>query len=257
MTEHVAVADADRVRTIRFNRPEKKNALTRAMYDAAAEALETARGAGVRVCVFAGGEGVFTAGNDLGDFMEAPPHIGGDETPPVERFMRALLETPMPVIAAVDGLAIGIGTTMLLHCDLAYASDRAIFRTPFVDLGLAPEFGASMVMPSVLGRVVAGDLLINSAMWDAEKALARGLVTDVFPADSLEKEVMARAGSIAAKAPSAVRAAKQLMTRPEEPLIERIIAEGSVFAELLASDEFKEAAAAFMEKRKPDFSRFD
>ena len=195
MTEHVAVADADRVRTIRFNRPEKKNALTRAMYDDAAAALETARDDGVRVCVFAGSQGVFTAGNDLGDFMEAPPHIGGEEAPPVERFMRALLEAPM-----------------LLHCDLAYASERAIFRTPFVDLGLAPEFGASMVMPSVLGRVVAGDLLINNAMWDAEKALARGLVTDVFPADSLEKAVMARAASIAAKA---VRAAKQLMPRPE------------------------------------------
>lgn len=257
MTDAIRVETAEQIRTIRFNRPDKKNAITRPMYTAMAQALESANGdADVRVVVITGSEGVFTAGNDLIDFMEAPPHIGGGDTPPVERFMRALMDCEKPVIAAVDGLAIGIGTTLLLHCDLAYASDRAVFKTPFVDLALAPEYGSSQILPGMVGRVVASELLLLGERWDAAKAMSRHLVADVFPAGQLEDEVMNRARALAAKAPSAVRAAKQLMTLPEEDIIARIEREGGIFAELLRTDEFKEAVTAFMERRAPDFSRF-
>lgn len=257
MTDAIRVETNEQIRTIRFNRPDKKNAITRPMYTAMAEALESAStDAGVRVVVLTGSAGVFTAGNDLIDFMEAPPHIGGGDMPPVERFMRALMECEKPVIAAVDGLAIGIGTTLLLHCDLAYASDRAVFKTPFVDLALAPEFGSSQLLPGLVGRAVAGELLLLGESWDADRALSRHLVADVFPAAKLEEEVMTRANALAAKAPSAVRAAKALITRPEDGLIERIEHEGAIFAGLLRSDEFKEAVTAFMERRSPDFSKF-
>lgn len=257
MTDAIQVETRDQIRTIRFNRPGKKNAITRPMYTAMAQALESANDdAGVRVVILTGSEGVFTAGNDLVDFMEAPPHIGGGDMPPVERFMRALIDCEKPVIAAVDGLAIGIGTTLLLHCDLAYASDRAVFKTPFVDLALAPEFGSSQLLPGLVGRAVAGELLLLGETWDAAKAMSRNLVADVFPGGKLDDEVRNRAKALAAKAPSAVRAAKQLMTRPEEDLIDRIEREGGIFADLLRSDEFKEAVTAFMERRPPDFSRF-
>jgi len=257
MTELVLVDDADGVRTIRFNRPEKKNALTRAMYAAAAEALETAGGdTGVRVVMLAGSPGVFTAGNDLVDFMESPPHIGGDDIPPVERFMRALMAVEKPVLACVDGLAIGIGTTLLLHCDLVYASDRSSFKTPFVDLALAPEFGSSQLLPGLVGRAVASDLLLLGAAWNAETAKARFLVNEVFPAEQLEGETRARAAALAAKAPAAVRAARELISRPADDLEQRILLEGGIFADLLRSEEFKEAVGAFMERRAPDFTRF-
>ena len=255
MSELVLVEDADGVRTIRFNRPDKKNALTRAMYTAAAEALESGEAeASIRVFIIAGAGGVFTAGNDLGDFMTAPPSIGTGEMPPVEHFMQALLHCKKPVIAAVDGLAIGIGVTMLMHCDLAYASSRASFKTPFVDLALAPEYGSSQMMPRMFGHVVAADLLLLGSVWDAAKAASHGLITDV--ADDVEAMARSAALNLAAKAPGALRAAKELMRRPDEAINDRIGLEGGMFAELLRSPEFTEAATAFMERRKPDFSKF-
>lgn len=257
MSDDIRVEDTGPVRVIRFDRVAKKNAITRAMYSAMARALEEASSdTAIRVVVIAGQDGVFTAGNDLVDFMEAPPHIGGADTPPVEDFMRALMGCSKPVIAAVDGMAIGIGTTLLLHCDLAYASTRAVFKTPFVDLALAPEFGSSQILPGLLGRSVASELLLLGESWDAGTAKARHLVSDVFEAETLEDEVMTRARALAAKAPSAIRAAKSLMTSPSEDLMERIKREGELFAELLRSEEFKEAVGAFMERRKPDFSKF-
>ncbi|MCW5724775.1 MAG: crotonase/enoyl-CoA hydratase family protein [Maricaulaceae bacterium] len=257
MTEHVQVEDQGAVRVIRFNRPEKKNALTRAMYAAAAEALnDGGADKDVRCFVIAGQPEAFTAGNDLNDFMQAPPRIGADEPPPVERFMRALAGAEKPVIAAVDGLAVGIGVTMLLHCDLGYASTRASFRTPFVDLALAPEYASSLLMPARMGRAAASDLLLLCSVWDAPRALRSGLITDVFTPEALEGEVMARAEALAAKPPTAVRAAKALMTAEPEPVMERIKREGALFSDLLQSPEFMEAATAFMERRKPDFSKF-
>ncbi len=256
MTDDIRVEDADGVRTVRFNRAAKKNAITRAMYTAMAEALD---GAGaddtVRVVVIAGTEGVFTAGNDLMDFMEAPPHIGGAETPPVEHFMRSLIACRKPVIAAVDGLAIGIGVTLLLHCDFAYTSDRSVFRTPFVDLALVPEFGSSVLMPGLAGRAVAGELLLLGESWDAARAERFGLVNGVFTPDALEGEVMARARTLAAKAPEALRQSRALMQAGQAALMDVIRAEGEVFARQLASAEFKEAVTAFLERRPPDFSK--
>lgn len=256
MTDDILVSDDTRIRTIRFNRPAKKNAITRAMYAAMADALETANADDVRVVVIAGGDGVYSAGNDLADFMEAPPHIGGGDMPPVERFMRALMGCEKPVIAAVDGLAVGIGTTLLLHCDLVYATKRAVFSTPFVNLALAPEFGSSQLLPGVVGRAVASELLLLGAKWDAEKAAAKNLVTALLPQDDFEPAVVEIAHKLAALAPGAVKTAKMLITSPPEDLQTRIEREGGLFAEQLRSEEFKEAATAFMERRAPDFSRF-
>jgi enoyl-CoA hydratase/carnithine racemase len=256
VSELVLVDDADGIRTIRFNRPDKKNALTRAMYSAAADALETGAGDNsVRVFLITGTDGVFTAGNDIIDFMEAPPHVGGGDTPPVERFMRALLETEKPVVAAVDGLAIGIGVTMLMHCDVVYASERASFKTPFVDLALAPEFGSSQVMPQMFGHVVAAELLMLGNVWGPDRAYQTGLITGVTAPAALEETALIAARTLAAKAPGALRAAKSLMRRPPEDLGQRISTEGGLFAELLRSDEFAEAANAFLERRKPNFEK--
>jgi enoyl-CoA hydratase/carnithine racemase len=258
VSEFILVDDNDGVRTIRFNRPDKKNALTRAMYSAAAEALETGEtNKSIRVFIIAGAGGIFTSGNDIVDFMESPPRIGGGDMPPVERFMHALLGTTKPVVAAVDGLAIGIGVTMLLHCDIVYASKRASFKTPFVDLALAPEFGSSQVMPAIFGQVVAADLLMLGSTWNADRGLQTGLLTGVTDVDALDETAMAAARSMAGKAPGAMRAAKALMRRPAEDLVERIKVEGTLFADLLQSEEFTEAATAFMERRKPDFAKFD
>ncbi len=256
MTDLVSVADANRVRTIRMNRPDKKNAITRPMYAAMADALSAANGDDVRVVIIAGAPGAFSAGNDLVDFMEAPPHIGGEDTPPVEDFMRALLACEKPVIGAVDGLAVGIGTTLLLHCDLAYATPRSMFTTPFVNLALAPEFGSSQVLPGIVGRAVASELLLLGAKWDAARAEAKSLINAVLPEAGFDAAVHAIAEDLAAKAPAAVKAAKALITTPEEDLHARIVREGGIFAGQLRSQEFKEAATAFMERRAPDFSRF-
>jgi len=255
MSELVLVDDAEGIRTIRFNRPEKKNALTRAMYTAAATALETGDSdPAIKVFIIAGAGGVFTAGNDMVDFMQTPPALDGTEIPPVGQFMQALLKVTKPVIAAVDGLAIGIGVTMLMHCDLAYASPRASFKTPFVDLALAPEFGSSQVMPRMFGHVIAADLLLLGSVWDADKAARHGLINDV--AEDVEALARATAVNLAAKAPGSLRAAKALMRRAPEALMDRIGIENSLFGELLRSEEFTEAATAFMERRKPDFSKF-
>lgn len=257
MSEHIRIEDDGAVRMIRFARVDKKNAITRDMYAALADALDAAgESKSIRCVVIAGSPGIFTAGNDLMDFMSAPPEFGADEAPPVQRFMQALRGCPIPVIACVDGLAIGIGVTLLLHCDLVYASDRSSFKTPFVDLALAPEFGSSAILPGLAGRAVASDLLLLGSAWDTEKAARHGLLTDVFEPEDLEREVMERARALAAKAPGAVKAAKALMMAEGDSVNDRILAEGREFSRLLQSDEFKEAATAFMEKRPPDFSRF-
>lgn len=257
MTDLITVNDANGVRTLRFNRLDKKNAITRAMYSALAEGLEAANtDKDIRVVVIAGDEGCFSAGNDMMDFMQAPPHIGSGDMPPVERFMRALMACEVPVIAAVDGLAVGIGTTLLLHCDLVYATARASFTTPFVNLALAPEFGSSQILPGIVGRAVASELLLLGEKWDAQKAEAKNLINAVLPHDGFEDAVMAIAQKLAALAPGAVKTAKQLINLPPEGLPERIVREGGLFAGQLKSDEFKEAATAFMERRAPDFSKF-
>lgn len=257
MTDLICVSDANGVRTLRFDRADKKNAITRAMYSAMADGLDEANTrSDIRVVVIAGSEGCFSAGNDLMDFMEAPPHIGGGETPPVERFMMALMMCEKPVIAAVDGLAVGIGTTLLLHCDLVYATERALFTTPFVNLALAPEYGSSQILPGIVGRAVASEMLLLGAKWDVKKAEAKNLINAVLPTDGFDAAVMDIAQQITQLAPGAVKTAKMLINLPPEDIKDRIVREGGLFAEQLRTDEFKEAVTAFMERRTPDFSKF-
>jgi enoyl-CoA hydratase/carnithine racemase len=257
MSEHVKVADRDGVRAVTMARPEKKNAITRAMYATMADAIVSAQAeASVRV-VLIGAEGTaFTAGNDLVDFMEHPPTGTESEPPPVVTFLEAILEAEKPLVAAVNGAAVGVGVTMLLHCDLVYAADTATFRAPFVDLGLVPEAGSSLLLPARVGRAHAGEMFLLGETVSAKEAAESGIVSRIFPQARLAHEVERRCDALARKPPAAVRAAKRLMRGDLGPVRARMAEELALFAERLQSDEFSEAVAAFFEKRPPDFSRF-
>lgn len=254
MTDHVVTEVANGVMTVRFNRPEKKNAITAVMYAAMAQACRTAEQDGaVRVVVITGAGDAFTAGNDLKDFLENPPN-----TPdaPVFQFMQALSQLSKPAIAAVNGIAVGIGTTLLLHCDFAYAVPTARFSLPFVNLALVPEFGSSQLLARVVGERKAAELLMLGEPFDAQTALDFGLVNAVIAAEAMAETVAAKARALAAKPPAALRATKRLM-RADLPAVQACMArEGQAFGERLGSPEFKEAAQAFFEKRAPDFSKF-
>ncbi len=255
---HVKVSDADGVRTVIMARPEKKNAITREMYAAMADAIAGAQAdPGVRVVLISGEGAAFTAGNDLVDFMERPPGETEAETTPVVRFLLAILEAEKPLAAAVNGPAVGIGVTMLLHCDLVYAAESATFRTPFTDLGLVPEAGSSLLLPARVGRARASEMFLLGRMLSAREALDYGLVAQVFPDDALAAEARSRCAALARKAPASVRATKRLMRGDVEAVRTRMAEEERrIFSERLASEEFREAAEAFFEKRAPDFSRF-
>ena len=198
---------------------------------------------------------MFTAGNDIVDFTQRPPEFGKDEVPPVRRFMMALLKAEKPVIAAVDGLAIGIGVTLLLHCDLVVASNRSIFKTPFVDLALAPEFASSQLMPRFFGHAVAAELLLLGDTWDANRARETGLINRVTEPEQLDETARFMAAILAAKAPTSIKASKALMRQPAEDIEVRMDRENTIFASQLQSPEFAEAAAAFLERRAPDFDK--
>jgi len=245
----------DRVLRIEIARPDKKNALTQAMYGAMADALAAAeRDSGVRAAMIHGTRDCFTAGNDLKDFLDRPPRT--QETP-VFRFISTLPVFGKPLIAAVNGAAVGIGTTMLLHCDLVYAAPGAKFQLPFVSLGLVPEAGSSFLLPYIAGYQRAAELLLLGQPFGADKALAAGFVTEVVPEGELFERARAAALAVAALPPAAVRATKSLMRkRFGARTAEAMEEEGKVFGERLASPEAKEAMTAFLEKRKPDFSRF-
>ncbi|HEX5611386.1 MAG TPA: enoyl-CoA hydratase [Burkholderiales bacterium] len=245
----------DRVLSIEIARPEKKNALTQAMYAALADALRSADSdANVRAVLIHGSQDCFTAGNDLKDFLERPPHA---EEAPVSRFLASLPAFAKPLIAAVNGPAVGIGTTMLLHCDLVFAAPAATFQLPFVNLGLVPEAASSFLLPYIAGYQRAAELLLLGRPFGPEKALAAGFVTEIVPQAELFERARAAALAVAALPPAAVRAAKALMREPYRARVaEAMQAEGKVFRERLASPEAKEAMTAFFEKRKPDFSRF-
>jgi enoyl-CoA hydratase/carnithine racemase len=245
----------DRTMVIRIDRPEKKNALTTAMYSAMTEVLEKAtHDPGVRVVLITGGESCFTAGNDIADFIASPPV---DDKSPVMRFLRMISTFPKPLVAAVNGVAIGIGTTLLLHCDLIYAGEGTRFHLPFVDLGLAPEAASSLLLPQLVGRRKAAELLMLAEPFDADTALALGLINRILPPAEVEPFARAQAQKLAAKAPSALYITKALLQRPQQDLIdEAIVVESRHFAEQLRSPEAQEALRAFMERRKPDFSQF-
>ena len=248
------------VATIEIARPEKKNALTVAMYEAMAAAVTAATAdAAVRALLITGQPGIFTSGNDLEDFMQRAPAPGGDflQDSAVGRFMQSLLACDKPVVAAVTGAAIGIGTTMLLHCDFVYVADDARLAMPFVGLGLVPEFASSLLVPQLMGQRRAAERLLLGDPFTAEQAVDGGLANAVLPAG----EVMAHARRVAerfnALPPGAVREAKRLMRAPQrEQLLQVIRTEGALFTERLRSPEAMEAFQAFFQKRKPDFSKF-
>jgi enoyl-CoA hydratase/carnithine racemase len=255
MTDHIQITTADRVTTLRFARPDKKNAITLEMYAALAAGLEAAaRDPQVRAVVIAGTPGCFTAGNDLGDFLRAAQGGGGDLAAPLT-FLRALATLDKPVVASVAGLAIGIGTTLLLHCDLVFAAPAARFKTPFVELALVPEAASSLLLPALIGERRAAQMLLLSEQVDAPTALAWGLINGV--AEDPDAAALAAAGRLAACAPTALRTTKALVRRvSREAVLETMAIEGAAFADRLRSPEAMEALQAFMARRSPNFSQF-
>ena len=251
------IADTEgRVRTIVINRPEKKNALTLAMYEGLTNELQrAAEDPTIRVVVVTGVDGVFTSGNDLADFQEAG---GLGEDAPVFRFIQALPRFTKPLIAAVNGLAVGIGTTMLPHCDLVYASSKAVFLTPFSRLGVTPEAGSSLLLPLIAGLQRATAMLMLGETFDAERAREAGLVNEIVAPEELSRRVAERAEALAALPPAAVRQTKELLRGELLDRLEAVMElEGQIFRKRLTSPEAKEAFAAFFEKRAADFSQFE
>jgi len=237
-----------------FDRPEKRNAITVAMYGELAAALEAAEAdPAVRVVLFQGQGGVFTAGNDLRDFLENPPN-GPDH--PAFRFIRALASASKVLVAAIEGAAIGVGATMLLHCDVVIAARDAQIAFPFINLGLVPEAGSSLLLPRLVGYHRAAAMLMLGDPIDAETAREIGLVARVVDSEDLLPEALALAARLAAKAPEALREVKALLKAPRDAVDDRIVAEAEVFIRRLRSPELREAVDAFFAKRPPDFSRF-
>ena len=246
------------VRTITFNRVDKKNSITQAMYAAMSAALASAeQDAAVRCVVFQGDMAIFSAGNDIGDFLQqgsGAQSAAGDDAP-VWRFLRAISGFSKPVIAAVCGPAVGIGTTLLLHCDLVYAGDNAAFSLPFVNLGLCPEAASSLLLPQMLGYHRAAEALLLGEPFMAEAALEVGLVNRVVPPSECNAYAQAQARKLAAKPLSALVETKRLMKAGQQGAVKAQMAEeGASFGRLLTAPAAKEAFTAFMEKRKPDFS---
>jgi enoyl-CoA hydratase/carnithine racemase len=250
MTDQVLVTDDGAVRTIRMNRPDKKNALTAVMYDAMAEAIETAGGSSsIGSILIAGVPGAFSAGNDLQDFLKAA--MGGDGLGgAVIRFLYALARAERPLVAAVQGVAVGIGTTMMFHCDYAVAATDARFSTPFVALGLVPEAASSLIAPRVMGHRRAFELLVMGKSLNGEDAKACGLVNQVAPADQVEAEAMKAAQQIAALPPEGVAISRRLMKGTPDEIVKRIDDEAEQFKLRLKSPEARKAFEAFLSRKK-------
>jgi enoyl-CoA hydratase/carnithine racemase len=251
----IKTAALNGVATIEIARPEKKNALTIAMYQAMADAIGAAvADASVRALLITGQPGVFTSGNDIEDFMQRPPQ--GAESP-VFLFMRALLECDKPVVVAVTGAAIGIGTTMLLHSDLVYVSDEARLAMPFVGLGLVPEYASSLLLPQLMGHARAAEKLLLGDPFTGAEAVELGLANAVLPAGEVVNHARRVAERFNHLAPGAVRDAKRLIRGPQRAqILQAMAAEGEIFKARLRSPEAMEAFQAFFQKRKPDFSKF-
>lgn len=239
--------------TLSLNRLARKNAITAAMYAAMADAIEAASAdAAVRVLVIQADETVFSAGNDIADFLEKPP---AGEDAPVFRFLRHIAACPKPVLAAVNGPAVGIGTTVLFHCDVVYAGDNAAFSMPFVNLGLCPEAASSLLVPQMFGYHRAAEALLFGEAFFAEAALEVGLVNKILPPTETNAYTQAQARKLAAKPLSALMETKRLMKGGQAALVaQRMAEEGQSFGRMLRESAAREAFTAFMEKRKPDFS---
>lgn len=242
------------VMTLTLNRLERKNSITAAMYGAMADALATAEDdPSVRVVLFQGHETIFSAGNDIGDFLAQPPATADA---PVFRFLRAIATFPKPLIATVCGPAVGIGTTLLFHCDLVYAGDNAAFSMPFVNLGLCPEAASSLLVPQMMGYHRAAEALLLGEPFMAEAALEVGLVNRVFPPTEARAAAQAVARKLAAKPVASLVETKRLMKKGQATLVlQQMSDEGASFARMLREPAAREAFGAFMEKRTPDFSK--
>lgn len=243
------------VLTIVFNREEKKNAITAAMYLQLADAIrEAGADSSVRTILFAGKPQVFTAGNDLEDFLKNPPDA---RDAPVFQFLWQISHAGKPIVAAVSGVAVGIGVTMLLHCDLVYAADNARFSLPFTQLGLCPEAASSLLLPHIAGYQRAAEKLLLGEAFDATEAREMGFVNRILSAEELLPFAQAQAAKLAALPATSIRVTKQLMKKNRVAATDaQMTAEIEHFARMLTAPEAKEAFTAFFEKRKPDFSQF-
>lgn len=255
MSEHVGVEKQGAVLSITLARPDRRNAITVAMYAALADAVEQAAGdSSIRVITFRGEGQDFAAGNDLADFLEAVPR--DREEIAVWRFLRALAACETPLVAAVHGNCVGIGTTMLLHCDLVVAEEGTRFSLPFVDLALVPEAASSLLLPRMAGRRLAARYLLLAEPFGVEEAMSIGLVSHRATAGELEPGIQRIVGQLLAKPEEALRESQRLLRHgARDEILERMRVESSVFAERLQSPEVREAIAAFFEKRKPAWRR--
>ena len=253
-SELIGSAGAPQVARVRFDRIDKKNALTAEMYAQLGAALAAAEAdTQVRAVLLHGTAECFTAGNDVGDFLKRP--AGG--VPPAKALFDVLPHMKKPVVAAVGGPAVGIGSTLLLHCDLVYAAPNARFQLPFVPLGIVPEFGSTFLLPMLAGYQRAAELLLLGQPFSAQKAYEAGIVTEVVAQEQLIEHSLKIATALAALPPESIRLTKRLMkARYGQALAATIEEETRIFSERLGSPEAKEALSAFLEKRKPDFSRF-
>lgn len=249
MSEHIIIERRGAVQQIRMNRPDKKNAITSAMYAAMTKALTDGDAdPEVRVHLILGVPGIFSSGNDVTDFMAVA--MGNDGPLDAFSFLIALARLQKPLVSGVDGIAVGIGTTINLHCDMTFATPRTEFRTPFVDLGLVPEAGSSLIAPAILGRQGAFALLALGEGFSAERAKAAGLIYDVVGEDELEATAFAAAERIAQKPPQALKIARDLILGDRELLVARIREEGEHFRQRLMSEEARTAFMAFMSRKK-------
>jgi enoyl-CoA hydratase/carnithine racemase len=248
MSTHVEIAVQGAVQTLRLNRPDKKNALTGEMYKALADALKASDAdPDIAVTVFLGLPCIFCAGNDLFDFLAVGQGAGGGAVHGFT-FIQTLAEREKPLIAAADGPAVGIGTTLMLHCDLVFASPRAVFQTPFVNLGLVPEAGSSLLGPRVMGHARAFELLVMGEAFTADRAREAGFVNHVVPPEALESAAMTAAEALAAKPREAVRLARRLLKGEPAPVKARMEQEGALFLERIKSKEAMAAFEAFLQK---------
>ena len=256
MTEHVLVEKAEKLLVLTLNRPEKKNALTKAMYKTLATEIANADTDPQVRCILIMAHGdMFTAGNDLADFAAAGAASSAPRPEDGNPLLPALARSRTPIVAAVNGRAVGIGTTMLLHCDMVFMANDASLITPFVNLALVPEAASSLLMPLRIGHVRAFEMFVLGEPVSAEKAVNWGIANRALPPADLHRIARATAAAIAARAPAAVALTKSLM-RDEQILLTRMIKEGAHFGRQLKTAEFKEAFAAFSERRPPDFGKF-
>ncbi|MCK5745569.1 MAG: enoyl-CoA hydratase/isomerase family protein, partial [Oricola sp.] len=248
MSDHISASQDGAVLRLAFNRPDKKNAITAAMYGALADALGAADADdGVRAVLFEGRGDVYTSGNDIADFMSGAATSPDGSKPAVFRFLEAIATAEKPLVAAVQGPAVGVGVTMLLHCDLVYASEAATFHTPFVDLALVPEAASSLLLPEIAGHHRAAEMLLLGKKIGAARAREFGFVNEVVAPGALEETAMTAARALAGKAPAAMRLTKKLMKGDRAPVLARMKEEGGHFAAQLQSAEFREAGMAFMQ----------